>query len=286
MVGIHSKVLLELVVEARNRKSTQLLSPTSAAAPISSLSPSTLLVPADSFDDRPSPPTKSTTSDSKLPSLPNSDNLSLASDLSDVVHAAAELANLRFSKVIAVRSDVHSALPLPEFLEIFDVTWSFVLECEVICRRMIVGLRGVMVGQAKGFLQTFHQKRITEGARMVENEQWIVAEVSGEVQEVVGLILKSAVTNPPEFLLGARKKTVVSNGTAPVVVEMDGVEEKELAKQVDIDRTGYFAVAAGLHALEVLGEYLKVVMNCPLLTTDAMSKVIEYMKVCSISSSN
>lgn len=245
---------------------------------ISSLSPNSLLVPADLLDDRPSPPQKS---DSKLPLLPNSDNLSLASDLADVVHAAAELANLRFSKVMAVRSEVHSTLTLPEFLEIFDVTWSFVLECEVICRRMIVGLRGVMVGQAKGFLQTFHQKRITEGARMVENEQWVVAEVSGEVQEVVDLVLKSAVTNPPAFLLGARVK-VQSNGNVPAIEEA-GDAAKKLAKQVDIDGTGYFAVAAGLHALEVLGEYLKVVMNCPLLTTDAMSKVIEYMKVRSCS---
>lgn len=129
-----------------------------------------------------------------------------------------------------------------------------------------------MVGQAKLFLQTFHQKKITEGARLVENEQWVVAEVRGEVQHVVELILLSAVSNPAEFLLGIRKDA--TNGSTTVSATSTAV-----GKQVNIEGSEYFAVGAGLNALETLGEYLKVVMNFPLLTTDAMSKVIEYMKV-------
>lgn len=60
-----------------------------------------------------------------------------------------ELANVRASTAISVRLEEHTSLPLPDFLELFNHSWSFVLKCEVICRRMIVGLRGVIVSQVR-----------------------------------------------------------------------------------------------------------------------------------------
>jgi hypothetical protein len=71
----------------------------------------------------------------------------LPADLADVVYSAAETANVRFSKVIAVRAEAHASLSLSEFVAIFAETWSFVIKCETLCRRMIVGLRGAMVSQ-------------------------------------------------------------------------------------------------------------------------------------------
>ena len=58
-----------------------------------------------------------------------------------------ELANVQASTAINARSEQHTSLPLPDFLDLFNCSWNFVLKCEVICRRMIVGLRGVIVSQ-------------------------------------------------------------------------------------------------------------------------------------------
>ena len=71
----------------------------------------------------------------------------LATDVSDVAQATAELANIRLAKIVASRADAHAALALSEFVVVFHESWQFVLQCEVICRKMIVGLRGVIVGQ-------------------------------------------------------------------------------------------------------------------------------------------
>lgn len=204
-----------------------------------------------------------------MDSTSSGEDSTLLSDITDVVHATAELANLRFSKVIGVRSEIHATLTLEEFVAIFDASWDFVLRCEVICQRMIVGLRGVMVGQAKSFLQAYHQKRLSESAKLVETEQWGAASVSGQTQRIVNLILQSAVSDPSEFLLGKRKRVIGGEGGT---VGAD-------TKQLDIEGREYFAVSAGLTSVEILADYLKVVMNCPLLTTDAMSRVVEYMKV-------
>lgn len=244
VIELHSSVILDLATSIAPRRNP---SPTPSLA-----------VPGSAGPPSPSPERDSST---------------LATDVADVLHAAAELANLRFSKVIGVRTEVHAQLPLDDFVAIFDASWSFVVACEVRCQRMIVGLRGVMVGQAKAFLQAFHQKRLTESARRVEEEQWGAADVGARTRRVVRLVLESAVSDPVELLLGARR-----NGR-PTDVRPDDDDDGLPTKQLDIEGREYFAVAAGLATVDVLVDYLMVVVNCPLLTTDAMSKVVEYLKV-------
>ena len=68
-------------------------------------------------------------------------------DLTDVLASGCELANVRASKVLAVRSEQHAALPLSEFVEIFKESWDFVVASETLAKRMIVSLRGVTASQ-------------------------------------------------------------------------------------------------------------------------------------------
>lgn len=89
----------------------------------------------------------STRSDSSTgPSFAHTSSPDLAI-LADLVPAAIELANTRASKVIAVRQEQHAGLDLPTFFTFFDQSWSFVVQSEVLARRMVVSLRGVMVNQ-------------------------------------------------------------------------------------------------------------------------------------------
>lgn len=245
------------------------------SGPESSPSPSE---PTNSFE------TRSTSSE---------DANTLATEITDVVHAVAELANVRFSKVIGVRTEVHAQLALAEFVQIFDLSWDFVVQCERICQRMIVGLRGAMVAQAKTFLQAFHQRQITENARVVEEEQWAAVEVAPNVQASVACIIQIATSDPPELLLGSRSPASSASSTASESIPPDTESAEDSsakktvagpAKQIDIEGKQFFAVSAGLTTIVALMEYLKVLVNAPMLTTDVMSKIIEFMKVCRVHS--
>jgi vacuolar protein sorting-associated protein 54 len=202
------------------------------------------------------------------------EDLSLASDLSDVLYSAAELAHLRFSKIISVRTPIHNSLPFVSFLEIFDVSWEFLSKCEIKVKRMIVPLRSMMIFQSKTWLSEFHSRETEKMARGVEEEIWVGKDVDEGVQRLVRLLVDCAVRDPEEFLLGARRAGMLEGkkvgGSAPI---------KDATKQLDIEGKGYFAVAAGLHTLEVLSSYLKIAMNFPLLITETMSRIVEYMKV-------
>ncbi|GAA6006375.1 uncharacterized protein JCM10292_002666 [Rhodotorula paludigena] len=279
VVDLQARVLLELWAASRQEEQ-QRKARRRRAAPAAvddakpSASGSTLAVPGSAAELVAA--ATSTMADSSRSSTSADDASTLSTEISDVVHAVAELANVRFSKVIGVRTEIHAHLALADFVAVFDLSWQFVVACELVCKRMIVGLRGAMVAQAKSFLQAFHQKQITDNARVVEEEQWAAAEVPPETQRNVALIVESATSDPLDLLLGERR-------TARLAEEPTAADkangELAPAKQVDIEGRQFFAVSAGLITIAVLVEYLKVLCNSPMLTTDAMSKIIEFMKV-------
>ncbi|KZT39716.1 Vps54-domain-containing protein [Sistotremastrum suecicum HHB10207 ss-3] len=196
---------------------------------------------------------------------------SLKSDLSDTLGAAAELANTRASKVLAIRSEQHAALDLTSFVNLFDSTWQFVVACEVICQKMIVGLRGTIVNQARSFLSEFHKERLSRSAKLVEDEQWAVVEVSSVAQHSSDQLVDAAVRDPPEFSLNKPVQTPATNG----ITKKNGASS---SKQLHIEDRTFHVVAATLDVLGLLGDYLRVIINLPLLTTDAMSRVVEFLK--------
>ncbi|EMD38072.1 hypothetical protein CERSUDRAFT_113213 [Gelatoporia subvermispora B] len=234
----------------------------------------------------------------------------LQEDLSDILSSAAELANARASKVISIRSEQHAALDLHSFWVFFNESWDFVVKSEIICRRMIVGLRGTVISQAKTFLQTFHQAQISQSAKLVEDEQWNPAEVAPSVQRLVDFLVDSSIHDPLEFVLsttGPSALTVPSsplpppspsltvNGAPapmpssplPSPAKFPGSPSPRASprrttsspsKHLRIEDRTYFAVSATLEVLVLLADYLKIIVNLPMLTTDTMSRIIELLK--------
>jgi len=273
LTQLHAEVLSELAIELREEERLRKArrrgpTPEDENEPIERPPRSSSLNVPGAVDGQPNDSHDSPSS--AVSSTGSEDGSGLLTEIADVAHAAAELANLRFSKVIGVRGEIHARLSLADFVDIFEATWSFVVGCEVVCKRMIVGLRGVMVGQAKAFLQGFHQDKVTTSAKVVEEEQWSPADVPRSAQEVVGLIAAAAVQDPPALILGQRQVP----GSDQEAADVTGASSKQLS----IDGGDFFAVPAVLVTLDVLVEYLKVVVNLPLLTTDLMAKVIEFLK--------
>ncbi|THH06493.1 hypothetical protein EW145_g4050 [Phellinidium pouzarii] len=197
---------------------------------------------------------------------------SLQADLSDILSSATELAHSRASKLLSTRAEQHASLDLPSFLNVFNETWDFVIRTETICRKMIVGLRGAAVSQAKAFLQTMHQNRISQSAKLVEDEQWAAAEVSHAAQKLANIIVDSAVRDSPELTVSSLEAT---SSEPP---KLNGGSASQSSKHLTIEDRTYFAVSATLRMLDLLVDYLKVIISLPLLTTDAVGRVIEFLK--------
>lgn len=138
---------------------------------------------------------------------------------------------------------------------------------------------------------------------MVEDEQWNPAEILPALQRLTNIIVDSAVQDSSELVINLNSE---DDGTASFAIpaprvngggppeppkspplqsppvsaagsttRMNGTGKKHLK----IEDRAYFAVSATTAVLVLLLDYLKVVVNISLLTTDTMAKVIEFLRV-------
>lgn len=126
------------------------------------------------------------------------------------------------------------------------------------------------------FLQAFHQARISRSAKLVEDEQWNPAEVSPALQHITDMLIDSAMRDAPELLIKSEPGSVTTasappggNGSSPSAPG---------AKHLRIEERTYFAVSATAEVLVLLLDYVRLVVNLTMLTTDTMSRVIEFLK--------
>ena len=136
----------------------------------------------------------------------------------------------------------------------------------------------------------------------MEDEQWNPAEVSPSLQRITDVLVDSAVRDSPELVIKSDADTLFpnplsTNGTSngsptpnpkvkgkdnppPPPIKINGFSSSSAAgsKHLRIDERTYFAVSATAEVLVLLLDYLRVVVNLSLLTTDTMGRVIEFLK--------
>lgn len=242
---------------------------------------------------------------------------SLQTSLSDLLSSTIELSNLLPARLISLRASASllasslanlspeeekekkknqnlnpvTDVGMGEFVAFYRKSWEFVVGSEVIGRRMVVGLRGVVVSQAKMFLQAFHQERLQRSAKLVEDEQWTPAEVSKSLQNVVNVIVGSAVQDAMELVIRSEDDedgeqpgpTPTQENGAPPPVNASGaggfpISSTPSSKHLHIENQEYFLVSCTSEVLILLLDYLRLVVNLKTLGTDVMSRTVEFLK--------
>lgn len=206
--------------------------------------------------------------------MPEGVSPSLPTILSGIVTEVCSLTHVFASRLLSLRSSTLSTLSLQDFLSVFHQAWTFILTSEKICGRMIIGLRGVVLNQAKAWLSNFHRQRIEKAAKGVEEEQWSPGDISYGQQANVELIIESATADPKVLVI---PKDSIQNRT-----ESQGEQEKadaqESFKTLKVEDKQYFLVPASVDVLCMLIDYLRVVINLPLLSTEIMARLVEFLK--------
>jgi vacuolar protein sorting-associated protein 54 len=135
------------------------------------------------------------------------------------------------------------------------------------------------LAQAKLFLQAFHQSRINQSAKLVEDEQWSQTDIPSAVQHVADVLVDSAVRDSPDLVIeGIAPPSHPTNGKATSPSGKQNGSAASTAKYIHIEERPYFCVSATSAVLGLLLEYLKLVVNLPMLNTDTMSRIIEFLK--------
>lgn len=117
-------------------------------------------------------------------------------------------------------------------------------------------------------------------------------EVAPALQRIADVLIDSAVHDAPDLLLSVEPCTPVpmpapapssTSGNVSPPQSSSGSSTKingssSSSKHIRIEDRTYFTVSATADVLGLLVDYLKIIVNLAMLTTDAMSRVIEFLK--------
>ncbi|KAJ3338063.1 Vacuolar protein sorting-associated protein 54, partial [Kappamyces sp. JEL0680] len=105
-------------------------------------------------------------------------------DARTILFTATELTHTRVARLVAVRQDQNKQLNPKDFYRLFNVLWEFLLAGEQLCGKLCFGLKGSILAQAKAFVNYFHEEKSKQIALLLDNEQWIQADIPIDFQRM------------------------------------------------------------------------------------------------------
>ncbi|XP_019089449.1 PREDICTED: vacuolar protein sorting-associated protein 54, chloroplastic isoform X2 [Camelina sativa] len=109
----------------------------------------------------------------------------------EAVFAACEVTHARWAKLLGVRTHIHPKLKLQEFMSIYDLTQEFITSTEKIGGRLGSSIRGTLQSQAKAFVDSQHEARMTKLKAVLDQETWDEIDVPEEFQSIISSLFAS-----------------------------------------------------------------------------------------------
>lgn len=113
----------------------------------------------------------------------------------------------------------------------------------------------------------------------MENETWSQVDVPYSAQRTIDLLILAAVSDPSEVVISSKSSSEPVAGLSGTKRENGSTDaNQQSGKQLNLEDRSYFVVSATVEVLLLLVDYIKIIVNFSLLTTDAMGRTIEFLK--------
>ncbi|KAJ2609325.1 hypothetical protein H4S08_004098 [Coemansia sp. RSA 1365] len=112
--------------------------------------------------------------------------------LNDTFEEFMDIAHMRCAKLLNHRSEQNARLSLAGFYALYTWIWQFIAKYESLGDKTCFGLRGTLMAQARSFLSNFHSEKLRQVQILIENEQWVQAEVPIDFQNLVNQVVEAA----------------------------------------------------------------------------------------------
>ncbi|KAJ2161839.1 hypothetical protein GGF46_001147 [Coemansia sp. RSA 552] len=238
--------------------------------------------------------------------------------LNDTFDEFMDVAHIRCAKLLNHRSEQNSRLSLAGFYSLYTWIWQFVMQYEALGGKMCFGLRGALAAQAKAFLSNFHTEKSRQLQILIENEQWVQAEVPVDFQNLVNQVIEAAYApdgdssqsalclgNTPASVPDTTK--VPSQTSRPSAAAQPGSPaslravdmtsgpasllprtDSDAASIRSVDTAGMGLMHIGGESFHVVGcslvlvksvaEYLQCAVSIPVLAADVLQRLVEILK--------
>lgn len=213
----------------------------------------------------------------------------LFSDLVEILSSSSDLAHVRCGKLLTLRAEQNAQLNLKDFFKVFEMTWRFINVGELMCQRTCIGLRGVLMSQAKAFINNFHMEKMRDLTGVIDNEKWSQAEVPVDFQLMLNRLMGKETVAATVFPARSTETIADMDMTSALIAGKDE-QQRDDEEAMDtntassnltaltMDGVSYVIVTAALIFLKMCNEYILIADQAASLTPEVLNRLVEIFK--------
>lgn len=203
-----------------------------------------------------------------------------AMDVSNLIGQAVDLAQEKIIKVLKVRAEQSSHLPLIWFLRYFTLNLYFANECEAVSGRSGTALKTIVNGHIKDFVQHHGDLAKQNLAQGMESDQWNAKDFSEKETTLLDRILQSSTKDAAAWSEGTKiwiEYTLEDevNGTEPTT-DTNGTS-KEKTRAAVIEGENFLLPNSAILCLEGMSSFMHLITGIPSMTFDVATSLIAYL---------
>ncbi|KEY63998.1 hypothetical protein S7711_07994 [Stachybotrys chartarum IBT 7711] len=226
----------------------------------------------------------------RLPLTPTAPNFELQEelhktlDITNLLIQAVDVAIDKVVKILKVRSEQATHLPLDFFLRYFTLNLYFATECEAISGRSGTSLKNVVNAHIKEFVQRNGDLAMQKLAQEMEKDQWNAKDFNEENNELLNQILECSTQDPAAWTernkiwLPPSQNGDTIDDTSKQIAGVNGAG-KEKARTATIDEQHFVLPNAAVQCLEGVANYLHLITGIPMMATEVGTSLVAYLQM-------
>ena len=209
------------------------------------------------------------------------DEMQQALDLSSLLGEGVDLVQAQITKVVKVRSQQNSELPLPDFLKYFTLNKLFADECEAISGRSGTALKTVVDTQIKDFVAHFGETQKHEVIKVMDSDKWDARDFGDHENEVLSVVMQGSTSDA----LSWSESTMIWQSPTKVTEDTNGVATNGTApattkvRSAIVDEQKYILPESALAMLRSMEAFQHLACGIPSMSHEVAGLLLESLKL-------
>lgn len=211
------------------------------------------------------------------------EDIHLTMDMANLLGQAVDISQDKIVKVLRVRSEQSSHLPLIWFLRYYFLNYYFANECESISGRSGTALKTIVNTHIKDFIQFHGDQEKQKLAQGMESDQWSAKDFADKDSVLLERILGASTKDAEAWSEGKQiwtpfsEQEPASNGRPRA--ESNGTAPKEKTRSAVIEGESFILPNSAILCLDGMSHFLHLIAGMPSMAPDISSSLIAYLQL-------
>lgn len=210
-----------------------------------------------------------------------------ALDMSSLLGQAVDTAQTQITKILKVRSDQTTQLPLQRFLRYFALNRLFADECEAVSGRGGSSLKSVVNSHIKDFVTQFGEMERQRIVATMDSDRWDAKDFSNADNSALSRVLEGSTKDAPQwtrdFKVWEDEKDEAESITIAPSGQANGTAAstpgKDKVRSATVDEQKYILPQSAISLLRGVESFEHLMAGIPSMTQDIASSLLEYLKL-------